>query len=37
MSDALVQEMLRRVKTAINKLGFLHLMLETEPVSEVLF
>jgi hypothetical protein len=37
MSDALVQEMLQRVKTAITKLGFLHLLLETEPVSEVLF
>jgi hypothetical protein len=37
MSDAIVQEMLRRVKTAITKLGFLHLLLETELVSEVLF
>jgi len=28
---------LQRVKTAITKLGYLHLLLETEAVSEVLF
>jgi hypothetical protein len=37
MSGALVLEMLLRVKTAVTKLGFLHLLLETEPVSEALF
>jgi hypothetical protein len=37
MSGTLVHEMLQRVKKAVTKLGFLHLLLETEPVSEVLF
>jgi hypothetical protein len=32
-----VQEILQRVKTAITKLGSLHMLLETEPLSEVLF